>query len=147
MAALTALATLPIIAAREPSAVPNSEDTLAASVHFLRRPGAARLLLLLVTYKAGDAFATGMLRPFLADVGLGLADIGWFLGTVGFVAGLLGDLAGGVLVNRLGRKEALTWFGFLQAASVAGYAYLALGKPSHSALFVLCAAEHFAGGM
>ena len=39
----------------------------AAVAHFLRRPGAARLLLLLVTYKIGDAFATGMLRPFLAD--------------------------------------------------------------------------------
>ena len=68
-----------------------------------RRPGAARLLLLLAAYKAGDAFATGMLRPFLADAGLTLADIGWLLGTVGFVAGLLGALAGGVLVNRIGR--------------------------------------------
>ncbi|MCC7382684.1 MAG: MFS transporter [Deltaproteobacteria bacterium] len=147
MAALTALATLPIIAAREASTAPRAEGRSGASVHFLRRPGAARLLLLIVTYKAGDAFATGMLRPFLADVGLGLREIGWLLGTVGFVAGLLGALAGGVLVNRLGRKDALTWFGLLQAASVAGYAYLALGKPSHPALYVLCAAEHFAGGM
>ena len=30
------------------------------------------LLGLVVTYKAGDAFATGMLRPFLADAGLSL---------------------------------------------------------------------------
>ncbi|HKO90986.1 MAG TPA: MFS transporter [Polyangiaceae bacterium] len=147
MAALTALATLPILAAREPSAAPRPGDAPAVAVHFLRRPGAARLLLLIITYKAGDAFATGMLRPFLADVGLSLSDIGWLLGTVGFVAGLLGALAGGALVNRLGRKEALTWFGLLQAASVAGYAYLASGTPTAPALYVLCAAEHFAGGM
>lgn len=147
MAALTALATLPIIVAREPRRAPRDTGRRSSTVHFLRRPGAARLLLLIVAYKAGDAFATGMLRPFLADAGLSLADIGWLLGTVGFVAGLLGALAGGALVNRLGRKQALTVFGLLQAVAVAGYAYLAVGTPTLSALYVLCAAEHFAGGM
>jgi MFS transporter, PAT family, beta-lactamase induction signal transducer AmpG len=146
MAALTALATVPIAAAREPAGPP-ARAHRSRGPHFVRRPGAARLLLLLATYKAGDAFATGMLRPFLADAGLTLADIGWLLGTVGFVAGLLGALAGGALVNRIGRRASLTVFGVLQAASVAGYAFLALGKPGLAALYVLSAAEHFAGGM
>jgi RhtX/FptX family siderophore transporter len=147
MAGLTALATLPIIIAREPQRSGPDEERPSANIHFLRRPGAARLLLLIVAYKAGDAFATGMLRPFLADAGLSLKDIGWLLGTVGFVAGLVGALCGGVLVNRLGRKNALVGFGLLQAAAVAGYAYLAIGKRSFAALYTLCAAEHFAGGM
>ncbi len=103
--------------------------------------------MLLVVYKAGDAFATGMLRPYLTDIGLGLSDIGLLLGTVGFVAGLLGALAGGALVNRIGRKPALIAFGLLQAATVAGYAALALGKPGLPELYVLCAAEHFSSGM
>jgi PAT family beta-lactamase induction signal transducer AmpG len=148
MAALTALATVPILAAREPThrsaAVPTPGGVLP---HFLRRPGALRLLLLLFIYKAGDAFATGMLRPFLADAGLSLADIGWLLGTVGFVAGLLGALAGGFAVTRVGRRSALFSFGLLQAAAVAGYALLALGKPGQAALYAVCAGEHFAGGM
>jgi PAT family beta-lactamase induction signal transducer AmpG len=147
MAALTALATVPIAAAREPGRIPGAADRSQQGRHFFRRPGAARLLLLLAAYKAGDAFATGMLRPFLADAGLTLEDIGWLLGTVGFVAGLLGALAGGVLVNRIGRRSSLTAFGLLQAASVAGYAYLALSKPGQPALYVAAAAEHFAGGM
>jgi PAT family beta-lactamase induction signal transducer AmpG len=102
---------------------------------------------LIVAYKAGDAFATGMLRPFLADAGLSLADIGWLLGTVGFVASLFGALAGGALVNRVGRRNALVLFGLLQAAAVAGYAFLAIGRSGHLMLYGLCAAEHFAGGM
>lgn len=149
MAGLTALATLPIAFARDRPAAP-PEPTLApprATVHFLRRPGAGRLLALIVVYKAGDAFATGMLRPFLADAGLSLAQIGWLVGTVGFVAGLLGALCGGALVNRLGRRNALVAFGLLQAAAVAGYAALAVGSPGLVALHALCAAEHFAGGM
>jgi PAT family beta-lactamase induction signal transducer AmpG len=147
MAVLTALATIPIVAAHEPDHRPTQASADGRTLHFFRRPGAFRLLLLLFVYKAGDAFATGMLRPFLADAGLSLADIGWLLGTVGFVAGLLGALAGGAAVNRIGRRSALTTFGLLQAAAVAGYAYLAIGKPGQAALYAVCAAEHFAGGM
>jgi predicted MFS family arabinose efflux permease len=103
--------------------------------------------MLLVTYKFGDAFATGMLRPFLADAGLPLREIGKLLGTVGFVAGLLGALAGGALVNRLGRRRALLGFGALQALTVAGYAWLARGHAGRPLLYALCAAEPCAGGM
>jgi PAT family beta-lactamase induction signal transducer AmpG len=150
MAALTAAASLPLIASRS-AAAPRpraAEGSARASVgQFLRRPGAGRVLLLITTYKAGDAFATSMLRPFLADAGLTLADVGKLLGTVGFVAGLLGALAGGALVNRLGRRRSLLAFGAAQAVTVAGYAYVAIGRPSLRALYGLCAAEHFAGGM
>lgn len=147
MAALTGFATIPIVVAREPARRPREAQRASTHTHFLRRPGALRLVGLIVTYKAGDAFATGMLRPFLADAGLSLADIGWLLGTVGFLAGLVGALCGGALVNRLGRRRALVAFGLLQAMTVAGYAYLAIGKPSHVELYALCAAEHLAGGM
>src|SRR5262245_24708575 len=147
MAMLVAVASVPIAATREPR--PPAEAVLErpATRHFLRRPGVVRLLLLVVTYKAGEAFATGMLRPFPVDAGLSLADVGWLLGTVGFVAGLVGALLGGSLVNRLGRKEALVWFGLLQAVTVGFYALLAAGKPDPIALYVLCGAEHLAGGM
>jgi MFS transporter, PAT family, beta-lactamase induction signal transducer AmpG len=146
MAGLTALATLPVLAAREPT----SSRIVAQSssgVHFLRRPGAGRIVLLIFGYKFGDAFATGMLRPFLADLGLSLADVGLLLGTVGFIAGLAGALAGGALLGRVGRRSALLVFGLLQAASIAGYAYLAVGPRPPVALYAVCAAEHFAGGM
>jgi RhtX/FptX family siderophore transporter len=147
MAGLTAIATWPVITAREPAPARPPGERPRTTLHFLRRPGAARVLALVVVYKVGDAFATGMLRPFLADAGLTLEDIGWLLGTVGFVAGLLGSLCGGALVNRLGRRTSLIAFGVLQAAAVAGYAFLAAGRPGMPALYVLCAAEHFTGGM
>lgn len=146
MAALTAVATLPVLRAHEPSVSPEP-STKASVAHWLRRPGSPRILGLLVVYKLGDAFATGMLRPFLVDSGLSLTDIGWLLGTVGFVAGMMGAMVGGALVNRLGRKPALIGFGFLQALSVAGYAYLAIAELRGVSLYALCGAEHFASGM
>lgn len=147
MAALVGLATLPIARTREASAPDAAAGAPDAGPHFLRRPGALRILALVVTYKAGDAFAVGMLRPFLADRGLGLAAVGELVGSVGFVAGLLGAAAGGALVNRLGRRRALLAFGALQALTVAGYAVVAAGEAARPALALVCAAEHFAGGM
>ena len=146
MATLIVLATLPVLLTRERPA-PVAPNERARVGHWLRRPGAWRLLGLLVAYKAGDSFATGMLRPFLVDRGLSLADVGWLLGTVGFVSGLLGALAGGSLVNRLGRKRALLGFGVLQALTVAGYAWLASMPLRPALLYWLCGAEHFASGM
>jgi MFS family permease len=150
MTAAIALASAPIVLMAIPkSAAPEATVSKEAAPHFLFRKGALRILALLVIYKFGDAFATGMLRPFLADAGLGLAELGRLLGTVGFVAGLLGALSGGALVNRLGRRRSLVAFAILQAASVAGYALLAaLGGVKESPLLLpVCAAEHFFGGM
>jgi predicted MFS family arabinose efflux permease len=146
LAALMALATLPVAVTVERPGRATAGPDPRGPRHFLRRPGAGRLLALIVAYKAGEAFATGMLRPFLADAGLTLSDIGWLLGTVGFVAGLVGALCGGALVNRLGRRRALLVFGGLQAVTVAGYAGLAWAHPPRAALYLLCGAEHFAGG-
>ncbi|MEZ4442092.1 MAG: MFS transporter [Polyangiaceae bacterium] len=153
MALATAVATLPVALWREPQRSQEPQRSPSRSTEeprarpLWRRPGGARVLLLVVVYKAGDAFAVAMLRPFLADAGLSLADVGRLLGTVGFVAGLVGALLGGALVGRLGRKRALLFFGLLQALTVAGYAYLAWRTPSPSALYLICAAEHLAGGM
>src|SRR5262249_26547660 len=57
-----------------PSSLEAEDHRHGAGVALSRSP--RRRLLLIITYKAGDAFATGMLRPFLADAGLSLADIG-----------------------------------------------------------------------
>jgi MFS transporter, PAT family, beta-lactamase induction signal transducer AmpG len=145
MAVLTVLASLPVLAATEPPpAAPPARPELA--LHFLHRPGVARLLALILVYKVGEAFAQGMLRPFLVDNGLDLEDIGWLLGTVGFAAGMAGALAGGALVGRLGRRRALVGFGIGQVITVAGYLLLSLEHPSLVELYAWCGVEHFASG-
>ena len=146
MSALTLVATAPLFVVREPKTLTPEEKTTPRGPHFLRLPDAPKILALLLVFKAGDAFATAMLRPFLADAGLSLGDIGWLLGTVGFVSGLVGALVGGALVNRLGRQRALFLFGALQALSIAGYALIAYGPIHSTSLYLACALEHFAGG-
>jgi PAT family beta-lactamase induction signal transducer AmpG len=113
-----------------------------------RRPGIAAWVVLLLTYKTGDAIASGMVRPFTVDMGASLGQIGWMLGVLGFSAGLIGAVVGGATVNALGRRRALVGFGLLQALSVAVYAGIALGagRGAIAALAFAATFEHFAGG-
>ncbi|WP_164012926.1 MFS transporter [Pyxidicoccus trucidator] len=140
------LATVPVALYREPPSEPPPAQSLGLA-WWLKRPGAAAWLTLLVVYKAGEALATGMLRTFLFDSGLSLTDIAWMLGGVGFTAGLVGALLGGGLVVRLGRRRALLLFGAIQAGAVLLYALAARGPASLSLLTAVCAVEHVASGM
>ncbi|HAA58084.1 MAG TPA: MFS transporter [Myxococcales bacterium] len=151
IALLLLIATLPIIWTQEPEATKTWDEAKETSYFaglyaFIKRPGMLVWLLVLFLYKGGDAFATGMLRPFLSSQGLDLKDIGWLLGTAGFTAGLLGALVGGWGVHLLGRKRSLIAFGLFQAASVGAYILLTLSS-STWLLYTVCSVEHFAGGM
>lgn len=148
MTAAVVAATVPTLLHRERRAHPNlSPERLRQSVHFLRLQGVWPLLAMLFLFKFGEALATTMLRPFMADHGMGLEDVGWMLGTVGFVAGLVGALAGGWLAGRLRRKTALVLCAAAQAATLATYVVVALGFPGKAALALVVAAEHAGGGM
>jgi predicted MFS family arabinose efflux permease len=147
MSGIVLVASAPIALATEPPrAARLSLSAAGKSVHFLLRPGAWRILLVVLSYKVPEALAAAMLRPYLSDAGLGLADVGWMLGTVGFLAGLVGALTGGALVNRIGQRKALLVFGALQTVAVLGYAFAALARAGRGGLTALSAFEHFASG-
>lgn len=149
MALIIGLATLPVLLHSEgtPRVSVVKTPSVKRIAGFFQRPGIIPVVCLIVMYKFGDAFATSMLRPFLADAGMDLTDIGWLLGTVGFVAGMLGAVAGGALVNILGRRGALMAFAALQGVSVLGYAMVAWGTFNQPVIYLLCALEHLASGM
>lgn len=161
MAALLAWTSWPITLFKEPESTVQStvEKTIEhtkqapeAPLHatwgaFVRRPHIVGWLIAIALYKSGDALATGMLRPFLIDLGMDLAELGWLLGTAGFLAGLLGALVGGWGVQKLGRRRALLYFGAFQALTVTLYILPTLGYHDTFFLYIICTLEHFAGGM
>ncbi len=153
LAALLALASVPILLHREPLRPPSpapAEPLLAGivadAVDMLTRPAMVPWLLLLVLYKCGDAIAGGMINPFFVDVGLTKGQIGE-LNTLGSVASLAGAFVGGWGVTRLGRRRGLLVFGVVQALVVAGYVLAAQGLQSLPYLTFLIVAEHGTGTM
>ncbi len=143
MAGLVAATTVPVLRLREP---PRTAGPGASLEGFFARPDAWPLLALLFSFKFGEAFGVGMLRPRLVDLGYGLAELGVMVGTVGFAAGLVGAFAGGAWVGRLGRRRALLIFGAAQTAAVLGYSTIGFDAP-RALVAVAIALEHLCSGL
>lgn len=152
MAALVVLVTLPVLFFREPPHPLTVEERAAMQwwptlLSFVKRPGIVQWLCIIVVFKLGDSFASGMTKPLLVDVGLSLKDVGLVSGVVAMLAAIVGALAGGWGVVSLGRRRALLVFGGLQGLSMLGFVWVAAAKPGLLAIGVIVSVEHFLSGM
>lgn len=122
MAALLVPCIIATLLAPEPSdviPVPRSlEQAVAEPLRdFFGRNNAWLILLLIVLYKLGDAFAMSLTTTFLIrGVGFDAGEVGMVNKTLGLFATILGALYGGVLMQRLTLFRALLIFGLLQGS-------------------------------
>jgi MFS family permease len=113
----------------------------------LRRPATLALVLVVTTYKSGEALADAMWKPLLLDRGFAAADVGLWAGTFGMLASLLGSSAAGALGRRVSLPAALLWVSALRALGVAGEWWIAQAGAvsAHEVIGVTCV-EHLLGG-
>src|SRR6185436_18887948 len=112
----------------EPEVKCGAPKTLDAAVvqpfsEFFTREGAIALLLLVVLYKLGDAFAGNLATTFL------------------------GALAGGALMAKMRLYRALVVFGVLQAITNLGFMLLAASGKSYALMVTVIGLENLCGGM
>lgn len=94
---------------------------------FFSQPLAWSVLLLIVLYKLGDAFAGSLTTPFLLKaMQFSSAEVGIVNKIMGLWASVIGALCGGVLMVKLGLFRALMSFGVLQLLSNLGFLALAV---------------------
>ena len=153
MAALMGIGIVAALWGREPVASAPPPRTLQEAVveplrEFFSRPGAWMLLVLIVLYKLGDAFAVSLSTAFLIrGAGFSPDDVGYVNKGMGLAATIFGVLAGGTLMVKLGLYRSLMVFGILQAVSNLTYMWLALAGKSYPVLLVAVGFDNFAGGM
>lgn len=153
MAALMLVGVVTVWVAEEPATPPRAPHTLGQAVReplveFFGRDGAWLLLVLIVLYKLGDAFAGSLSTAFLLrGPGFSLTEVGLVNKWLGVGATILGALAGGALMARLRLYRALLLFGVLQAITNLGYMALALAGKSYVLMIGAVAAENLCGGM
>jgi PAT family beta-lactamase induction signal transducer AmpG len=116
--------------------------------NYFSRNSAISLLLLIVLYKLGDAYAGTLTTAFLIrGVGFSVSEVGAINKGFGFASLIAGAIFGGTLMVRLRLFRALLIFGILQAVSNLSFMFLAwLGK-SYGMLIFTIAFENFSGGM
>jgi PAT family beta-lactamase induction signal transducer AmpG len=103
-------------------------ETLNRSLDsYFSQPAAWALLLLIVLYKLGDAFAGTLTTPFLIKgMAFSQAEVGIVNKVIGIWLTILGALAAGALMLRINLYQALLAFGLLQLVSNLGFWLLAV---------------------
>ncbi|VEJ56037.1 muropeptide MFS transporter AmpG [Pragia fontium] len=115
---------------------------------FFGRNNAWLILLLIVLYKMGDAFAGSLSTTFLIrGVGFNAGEVGLVNKTLGLLATIIGVLIGGILMQRLTLFRALMLFGILQAVSNFGYWILAVTDKNIMTMGSAIFFENLCGGM
>ncbi|HEY9281298.1 MAG TPA: muropeptide transporter [Eoetvoesiella sp.] len=153
MGGFMALCAIATVLAPEPEVVARAPRSLAIAVveplvEFFKRPGALTILLLIVLYKLGDAFAGALSTTFLLrGAGFSVSEVGTVNKVFGLAATIVGALAGGSLMARFGLYRSLMMFGLLQAASNFGYWVLAVTPPHVYSMAFVVAVENLCGGL
>lgn len=153
MAALLVPCIIAALLAPEPEdsiPVPKTlEQAVAAPLRdFFGRNNAWLILLLIVLYKLGDAFAMSLTTTFLIrGVGFDAGEVGVVNKTLGLLATIVGALYGGILMQRLSLFRALLIFGILQGVSNAGYWLLSVTDKHMFSMAAAVFFENLCGGM
>jgi PAT family beta-lactamase induction signal transducer AmpG len=118
---------------------------------FFTRDGGFKTGLLILSfiffYKFGDTVATSLITPFYLDVGFSTSQIGAVAKVVGVWSMIVGGFLGGILMFKIGINKSLWIFGFVQMASIMGFAFLNEIGPSLWALGVVVAFEYLGVGL
>lgn len=153
MGGFMAVCALATVMAPEPEVVTAAPRSLAVAVveplaEFFRRRGAITILLLIVLYKLGDAFAGALSTTFLLrGAGFTGTEVGAVNKVFGLAATIVGALAGGSIMARLGLYRSLMLFGLLQAVSNFGYWVLAVTPPHLYSMAAIIMLENLCGGL
>ncbi len=153
MAALMLSGVAFTLLAPEPETPAEAPKSLQAAVvqpfrEFFTRRGALALVLLVVLYKLGDAFAGSLTTTFLLrGPGFTLTEVGAINKGLGLAATIIGALFGGALMVKLRLYRALMLFGVLQAISNLTFMWLALAGKNYTLMVAAVGIENLAGGM
>lgn len=153
MGGLMVLCALATLWAPEPEHVARPPRTLREAVNeplreFFSRRGAMEVLLLIVLYKLGDAFAGALSTTFLIrGAGFTPTEVGTVNKVLGLAATIIGALAGGSLMSRWGLYRSLMAFGLLQAVSNLAYWLIAVSPKNLWLMATGVGIENLCGGL
>ncbi|MFD4838017.1 muropeptide transporter [Achromobacter sp. NPDC058515] len=153
MGGLMLLCALATLGAPEPENVARAPRSLREAVaeplhEFFTRRGALAILLLIVLYKLGDAFAGALSTTFLIrGAGFTPTEVGTVNKVLGLAATIIGALAGGSLMSRWGLYRSLMAFGLLQAVSNLAYWLIAVSPKNIWLMATGVGIENLCGGL
>lgn len=114
---------------------------------FSRHSSWCVILIFIILFKLGDAFAGNLTLPFLLEIGFSKIEIASIVKTFGLFATLFGVFFGGILVKKIGITKSLWIAAIAQMLSNLAFSYLAKIGYDPIALYFVIFVENFSGGI
>ncbi len=114
---------------------------------FITRPMWLAVLLFVMLFKFGDAFAGIMTAPFVLDIGFDKTDYGRIVKLFGLIAVLLGGFTGGYVYRVAGVVRSLWIAGIIQMLSNLMFVLQAYTGADYVLLVLTIGVENFTGGI
>jgi len=138
--------------ADEPDGIKNLEQLRESFIEpfkeLLKREKSLLLLLFIILYKLGDAYAGSLSTTFfIRGIGFSLTEIGTVNKIGGLISAIAGSIIGGVLLTKINLYRALILFGIFQALSNLMFMILAIAGKSFVLFVSTVIIENFTGGM
>lgn len=122
-------------------------SVVAPFIDFMQKPSWLLILLFVLFYKFGDAFAGLMTTPFLLEMGFSYVEIADVVKFYGFFATIIGAFIGGAIASRVPILAALLLCGVLQMVSNLLFLWQLNAGHDTLVLAAVISMENLAGGM
>lgn len=109
--------------------------------------GMVALVVLILLYKIGDAFALKFFTKFMLDVGLTKTEVGLLIKAFLTGGAILGALLGGIWMIKLGLQRSMFLFAIIQALTNLGYLLLATTGKNYAVMIGAVSLDALASGM
>jgi PAT family beta-lactamase induction signal transducer AmpG len=132
---------------RAPPPTSLRQSVLVPLRELLGSPGAAGLIVLIITFKIGGAFALKLFTPFLMELGFSKTEIGLVAKAVLTSSAIAGGVLGGLWMVRLGLLRSMLLFGVLQTVSILAFYLLAVTGKDFPLMIAATAIENLSAAM
>jgi PAT family beta-lactamase induction signal transducer AmpG len=128
--------------------IPSFRDSVVIPLRELfGAPGVIALVILIVCYKIGDAFAVKFFTAFLLHVGFTLTEIGLAVKFLLVTGTIVGAALGGIWMIKLGLRHAMLLFALVQALTNLGYLLLEHTGKNYAVMIGAVGLDALASGM
>lgn len=118
---------------------PESRVGMTDLLHFFRRKGVTKRIVLLLMYYGGVVGIMAMMKPWLIDLGLTIKQIGVISGLYGTAAGALFAFVAGVIIRRFGRSWSVKAFAIANSLTALSFYILSLVGVTTTGIYILVA--------
>ena len=119
----------------------------APFLDFIKHKNWGWILVLIFTYHLSNAYFNPVINPFYADMGFTKIEVANVMKLYGMIAAIMGGIIGGLIINKIGLKKGLLYFGILQCLSTILFSVQAIYGHNLPLFITVVTIENFISGL